>query len=84
MEAEADLVNVGDIPHRGQSLLSEAGLQEDGAGLDSRQEARFGLVVGLELGHVLHPLLLGDGPLYGGRGWPSSGGAASLRAAPRG
>ena len=77
MEAEADLVNVGDIPHRGQSLLSEASLQEDGAGLDSCQEACLGLVIGLELGHVLHPLLLGDGPLYGGRGGGSRGGGGA-------
>ena len=50
ISTEADLVDVREVPHRGQGLLGEAGLEEDGAGLDSCQEASLGLVIGLEPG----------------------------------
>ena len=96
-----DLVNVRDVPHRGEGLLRQAGLQEDGPGLHQSElragsrdhvrtnersvshlhrgeEASLGLVVGLELGHVLHPLLLGDGPLYRGRGGRRGRGGGGL------
>ena len=96
-----DLVNVRDVPHRGEGLLRQAGLQEDGAGLHQSElrtgsrdhvrtnersvshlhrgeEASLGLVVGLELCHVLHSLLLGDGPLYRGRGGRRGRGGGGL------
>ena len=96
-----DLVDVRDVPHRGEGLLRQAGLQEDGPGLHQSelragsrdhvrtnegsvshlhrgQEPSLGLVVGLELGHVLHPLLLGDGPLYRGRGGRRGRGGGGL------